>query len=101
MDAIRSKTCFLTLPAAVRKRERLRNDMARRRLDWILCPPRRGDGPALLVPAAFVVAAGSRSHLLADSADADVGIPANVCRTKRGIFRTSGRHIHRRSIAVG
>src|SRR4029079_10696091 len=37
-------------------------------------------GAALLVPAALVVAARARSHLLADRADVHVGLLADVCR---------------------
>ena len=48
-------------------------------------------GAALLVSAALVVAAHSRSDLLAGGADADVGLPADsTCRRTRGFFARAG-----------
>src|SRR5271166_7096705 len=61
---------------------------------------RRDDRP-LLVPAALVLAAPARAHLLADGADADVGLPAALYRRELRILRPRRRYLHRRRAAVG
>ena len=65
--------------------------------------PRRvsRDGAALLVPAALVVGAAHRAHLLAGRADADVGLPADLYRPERQHLRARRRLVHRRGAAVG
>src|ERR1700759_4857055 len=61
---------------------------------------RRDDRP-LLVPAALVLAAADRFHLLAGRADAYVVLSAPLYRAKLRVLRPCRRHINRRSVAVG
>src|ERR1700760_1719220 len=61
---------------------------------------RRDDRP-LLVPAALVLAAAARAHLLAGGADADVGLSAALYRRELRVLRPCRRHLHRRGAAVG
>src|SRR6185312_1332430 len=84
------KRCSSTSRAAAFAR-RPRNDHARY---LVLLLPRRRDGAALLVSFALVLAAAARPDLLADGADADVGVPADVCRAERGLLRARRRRIH-------
>ena len=51
--------------------------------------PRRRHGAALLVSAALVLAAHPRPDLLADGADADVGLPADLRRAERRLLRAA------------
>src|SRR6476660_5384259 len=90
MAARHWKKCSLTLRAdgdkARPRNEQEPRDHPRRYRCELLAQPRLRHGAALLVPAAFVVATHSRSDLLADGADADVGFSAALHFTERGIF---------------
>src|SRR5664280_3756515 len=58
-------------------------------------------GAALLVSAALVLAARARPDLLADGADADVGLPATLRVAERRAVRAHQRRVHRRGAVVG
>src|SRR3974390_499334 len=79
---------------------RSRNEQQRRRCE-LLAQPRQRDGTALLVPAALVLAAHSRPNLLADRADANVGLPAALRDAERRSVRAGRRRVHRRGAVVG
>ena len=90
-----------------RRRARARRRIARRRNDRqrrrprLFRQPRRRHGAALLVSAALVLAARARPDLLADGADADVGLPAALRVAERRPLRARRRRVHRRGAAVG
>src|SRR5262249_54918128 len=107
MDAIPWKRCSLMSPAVPTRREprseqaheaqyRIRN-LA---LHDFLATDRRHDR-ALLVSSAFIMAAAPRTGVLADSADAGVGLPAALYRAERRIFCAGRRHFYRCSAVVG
>src|SRR5437764_15001225 len=96
MAAIRWKKCFSMSRAGV---------IARRRNEGcctasVLAAPRRRDGAALLVSVALVVRAADRADLLADRADADVGLPANLSCGPGEPLRARRRRAGRRGDAV-
>src|SRR6478672_136068 len=59
------------------------------------------DGSALLVSVTVVVAAHSRSDLLANRANADVGFSAGLHFAERRIFCSRQRSVHRLGAAMG
>ena len=59
------------------------------------------DDPALLVPAAVVVAAAAGIDLLAGAADRDLGLPAELHLAECRVFRAGRRHPDRRGDPVG
>src|SRR5436189_2674940 len=67
----------------------------------VFAAPGRGDGAALLVPVALVVRAPDRADLLADRADADVGLSADLSRRPNEPLRARRRRADRRRDAVG
>src|SRR5579862_1386383 len=99
------------LPATVGKRWKRFSSMSRadasarpcddRQPLPILAEPCRRHGAALLVSAALVLAAYSRSHLLADGADADVGLSAALRVAELRHVCPRRRRVHRRGAAVG
>src|SRR3954454_17330565 len=94
--AKRWKKCFSMwrADASARPRnERHRGD--------VFAAPRRRDGAALLVSVALVLRAPDRADLLADRADADVGLPADLSRRADQPLCTRRRRTHRRRDAVG
>src|SRR5580693_3445379 len=95
------KKSFSMWRAAIASKARRRNERVRRACRSVLSPPGRCNDAALLVSAALVVAAAARPGLLADRADADLGIPAILHRHQRRLFRARRRHLHRRGAAVG
>src|SRR5665213_4262235 len=88
------------LRAAAAATARRRDDQQRRR-PRLLVQPRALHGAPLLVFAALVLAARARPDLLADRADADVGLPAALRVAERRAVRAHGRSFHRRGAAVG
>src|SRR6185437_671088 len=100
MAVKRWKKFSSTLRAAAADNTRPRNEQSGHR-SWFLAQPRRRDGAPLLVSAALVLAAHSRSRLLADGADADVGLFAALRVAKRRVLRARRRRVHRFRAAMG
>src|ERR1041384_2934593 len=98
--ATASSRCFSTSRAGRPRRRTRRNERARRRAR-LLAGAHRRHGAALLLPAALVLAAAARPHLLAGRADADVGFPPALPRPERRLLRSRRRHVHRRRALVG
>src|SRR6185437_4739171 len=85
---------------AGRTAEGPRNEQPRHRPRF-LDGARRRHGAALLVSAVVVLAAYSRLDLLADGADADVGLPADLRLAAGRLLRAGRRRFHRLGAAVG
>src|SRR5665811_1484726 len=94
------KTCFSTWRAGAGSIARRRNERPRYRRR-IFRQSRCRHGAALLVSAALVLAAHSRSDLLAGRADADVGLPAALRVAECRLLRARRRRVHRLGAAVG
>src|SRR5947208_17086200 len=95
--AIRWRKCFsMSRAGAIARR---RNERAR--AAGVLAAPCGRDGAALLVSVALVVRAADRADLLADRADADVGLPANLSRWPGEPLCARRRRAGRRGDAVG
>ena len=99
-DARRWRRCSSTSRADAANIARPRNDRQRQRPRFFR-QSRRRHGAALLVSAALVLAARARPDLLADGADADVGLPAALRDAERRVVRARDRRVHRRGAAVG
>src|SRR3954470_17677706 len=94
--AKRWKKCFWMWRADASARPR----DERRRGD-VFAAPRRRDGAALLVSVALVLRAADRADLLADRADADVGLSADLPRRADQPLCARRRRVDRRRDAVG
>src|SRR5579875_1859826 len=92
---------FWMLRGAAAFSMRPRNERAQRKRVRFLTLARRGDDPALLVFASFVVAAAARSRVLAHGANDHLGISAILHHAERRLFRTRRRHLHWRGAALG
>src|ERR1019366_3326824 len=99
-DARRWKTCFSTWRAGAGSIARRRNERPRFRRR-IFRQSRGRHGAALLVSAALVLAAHPRPDLLADRADADVGLPAALRLAECRLLRARRRRVHRLGAALG
>src|SRR3954451_10175982 len=101
--AIPWKRYFSTSRAAprMRPRDEWRDPRRCRRDHHVLARACCRDGAALLVPVALVLRAVDRTDLLADRADADVGLPADLSRRPVEHAGARGRRVHRRSTALG
>src|SRR4051812_7172554 len=93
--AKRWKKCFWMWRADASARPR----DERRRGD-VFAAPRRRDGAALLVSVALVLRAADRADLLADRADADVGLSADLPRRADQPLCARRRRVDRRRDAV-
>src|SRR4051812_27149456 len=88
----RSKRCFLTSPAAAQSsrrknvREKVRNEQGREASRHRAASD-RGDDPALLVSADFIVAAPAGAGVLAGAANRHLGFPAELHLAERRILR--------------
>src|SRR5664280_1004550 len=100
MDARPWRKCSSTWRADARTIARPRNDRQRQR-PRPFHQSRARHGAALLVSAALVLAARARPDLLADGADADVGLPATLRVAERRAVRAPQRRVHRRGAIVG
>src|SRR3954471_22254690 len=96
MGAGRWRKCFSTSRAAATARQRDERSPA-----GFLHSPSRRDGAALLVSVALLVLPPDRADLLADRADADVGLPADLSRWPGEPLRARRRRAGRRGDALG
>src|SRR5262249_3276114 len=87
--------CGASASAAQRRHDDGRPTKRRLERRRHLVRARVGDGAALFVPDALVVAAHPRSRLLAGGADADVGLPAALHLRQFGLLRARRRNLHR------
>src|SRR5215213_10217783 len=104
MGAIPWKTYSSMSRGAEEKRARRRNERFRARPgrpDRVLATARGRHGAALLVSFAILLGPADGADLLARRADVDVGLPADLSREECRLFRSGGRYVHRRRVALG
>src|SRR5689334_13141420 len=100
--AARWKKCFSTWRAAMAPSSaRPPNESPFRLCCSVFGAPHLGNDAAALVSVAFILAPPARSHLLADRADGDLGIPAILHRHQCRLLRPRRRYFYRRGTAVG